>query len=71
MAQSKYFIKKYQLSMSPLLIDKDDSDALNIPALPYTIFVSADGEYSGYFYGIAPWQNDEFTQKVRQHFKLD
>jgi len=71
MAQSKYFIKKYQLSMSPLLVDKDDSDALDIPALPYTIFVSADGTYSGHFYGIAPWGTDEFTKKIRQHFKLD
>lgn len=71
MAQSKFFIKKYQLSMAPLLIDKADSDALNIPALPYTIFVSADGTYSGHFYGIAPWADNEFTHKVRQHFKLD
>ncbi len=71
MAQSKFFIKRYKLDMPPLLINKDDSDALNIPALPYTIFVSANGEYSGHFYGIAPWKNDEFTHKVRQHFKLD
>ena len=71
MAQSKYFIKKYQLDMQPLLINKDDGDALEIPALPYTIFVSADGTYSGNFYGMAPWANDEFTQKIRQHFKLD
>ena len=71
MAQSKFFIKKYQLSMAPLLIDKDDSDALDIPALPYTIFVSADGTYSGNFYGIAPWGDDEFTKKIRQHFELD
>lgn len=71
MAQTKYFIKKYQLAMSPLLIEKDDSEILNIPALPYTLFVSADGSYRGHFYGIAPWGNVEFSQKVRQHFKLD
>ncbi|MDH5388755.1 MAG: TlpA family protein disulfide reductase [Gammaproteobacteria bacterium] len=71
MAQSKYFIKKYQLSMSALLVDKNDSDSLDIPALPFTIFVSADGTYSGNFYGIAPWGNEEFGKKIRQHFKLD
>lgn len=70
MAQSKYFIKKYQLSMAPLLINKDDGEALEIPVLPYTIFVSANGTYSGHFYGIAPWGNDEFTQKIRHHFIL-
>jgi thiol-disulfide isomerase/thioredoxin len=71
MAQAKHFIKKYKLAMSPLLIDKDDSNALEIPALPYTIFVTADGTFSGQFYGIAPWQNDEFTNQVRQHFALE
>jgi len=71
MAQAKYFIKKYQLDMSPLLINEEDSSKLEIPALPYTIFISADGSYTGHFYGIAPWGNDEFTQKVRHHFKLD
>ncbi|MCW8831636.1 MAG: redoxin domain-containing protein [Gammaproteobacteria bacterium] len=71
MAQSKYFIKKYNLDMQPLLINEDDSDALNIPALPYSIFVTADGSYSGYFYGPAPWEDDKFLDQVRAHFKLD
>ncbi|MCK4705615.1 MAG: TlpA family protein disulfide reductase [Gammaproteobacteria bacterium] len=71
MAQSKFFIKKYKLDMPPLLVNQDDSDTLNIPVLPYSIFITADGSFSGYFYGAAPWEDDKFIDKVRQHFKLD
>ena len=71
MTQSRFFVKKYKLDMQPLLVNQDDSDALNIPALPYSIFVSADGSFSGYLYGAAPWEDDKFIDKVRQHFKLD
>ena len=71
MAQAKHFIKKYKIDMPVLLINKDDSEKLDIPALPYTIFITADGSYSGHFLGIAPWQDEHFTNQVREHFKLD
>ena len=71
MAQAKYFIKKYKIDMPVLLIDKDDSEKLDIPALPYTIFITADGSYSGHFFGIAPWQDDNFSNQIREHFKTD
>ena len=70
-AQTRYFIEKYKLSMSPLLLNKDDSEALEIPALPFTIFVSADGSFSAYHYGIAPWGDDTFSAQVRAHFKIN
>lgn len=70
MAQAKYFIKKYQLEMTPLLINEDDSDTLDIPALPYTIFISADGMVSGYLYGAASW-DDTFTALVKKQFDID
>ena len=71
MAQSKYFIKKYKLNMPPLLMNKEDSEKLDIPALPFTIFVSADGTYSGNYLGIAPWHDDAFTAEIHQHFKAE
>lgn len=67
--QSKYFIKKYKLDMPALLLDEEDREMLDIPALPFTIFVSADGSYSGHFYGIAPWTDENFTTQIRQHFE--
>ena len=68
MAQAKHFIKKNQLDMAPLLVNEDDSDALNIPVLPYTIFVSADGRLLGYYAGMAPWTKNEFADQVRSLF---
>ena len=70
MAQAKNFVKKNKLAMSPLLINKEDSDALGIPVVPYTIFVSADGLFVGHLYGMAPWENDEFASQVRQQFRM-
>lgn len=70
MAQAKYFIKKYKLDMSPLLINDEDSGKLNIPALPYTIFISADGRQTGNLYGAASW-DDEFTTQLKKHFNID
>jgi thiol-disulfide isomerase/thioredoxin len=67
-AQTGYFIKKHQLDIPALLLDQDSSAALKIPALPYTIFISASGSLSGHFYGIAPWQDAKFSDRVRQHF---
>jgi thiol-disulfide isomerase/thioredoxin len=69
-AQTKHFIKKNKIAMSPLLINKDDSEALSIPVVPYTVFVSADGLFAGHFYGIAPWENNDFANQVRQQFGL-
>ena len=70
MAQAKNFVKKNKLAMSPLLINKDDSDALGIPVVPYTVFVSADGLFAGHLYGMAPWENNEFANQVSQQFGL-
>lgn len=71
MAQSKHFIKKYKLDMSPWLLNKDSSEELKVPVLPYTIFVSADGKEVGHFAGIAAWESDEFTAKVRKVLAVD
>jgi len=69
-AQTKHFIKKHQLSMPALLINEDDSDALGIPVVPYTILVSADGKFSGHIAGIAAWEDADFNRRLRQHFML-
>ena len=71
MAQAKHFVKKNNLAMSPLLMNADDSDKLGIPVVPYTLFVSADGLITGYFFGIAAWETREFTQQVRQHLGIE
>lgn len=68
-AQTSYFIDKYKLDMPALLIDEDDAETLDIPGLPFTIFISADGSFSGYYYGAAPWQDIKFSEQIRQHFK--
>ena len=70
MAQTKHFIKKNKLDMPAFLVNEDDRDALSIPAVPYTIFVSSDGLFSGDLYGIAPWEDDAFTKSVHQQLKL-
>ena len=57
--------------MSAFLVNKDDSDALEIPALPLTLFISEDGTFSGYHIGAAPWDDAEFSVKVRQHLKIN
>ena len=69
MAQARYFINKNKLAMPPLLINQDDSEALGIPVVPYTLFVSADGLFVGQLYGIAPWQDDEFSTRVHQQLR--
>jgi len=70
MAQTKHFVKKNNLPMSPLLINEDDSNALSIPVVPYTIFVSSDGLFVGHYYGIAPWLNKSFSSQVRGQFEI-
>lgn len=68
MAQTRYFIKKHKLAMPPLLLNKEDSDALGIPALPYTLFVSQDGRLVGRHYGMAPWSEAVFSAQVTRLF---
>jgi thiol-disulfide isomerase/thioredoxin len=70
MAQARYFIKKYQLDMEPLLLNKEDNKALGIPALPYTLFVSADGRLLGRQYGMASWESDAFNTEVKNLFAI-
>jgi len=71
MAQAQHFVKKYKLAMSPLLINKDDGDAMDIPVVPFTILVSSDGLFRAHYYGIAPWLENNFTTKIRQQFNLE
>lgn len=68
MAQTRYFIRKYKLDMSPLLLNKDDHDTLKIPALPYTLFVSAEGHVLARLIGIATWHDAQFSATVRSLF---
>jgi len=69
--QTKHFIQRQQLAMPALLLNEDDGDALGIPVVPYTIFVSADGKFTGHVAGIADWQDIDFTHQVYEHFKLN
>lgn len=69
-AQTRHFIDKHHLSMPALLINEDDSDALGIPVLPYTILVTADGRFSGHIAGIAEWDSADFSRQLREHFSL-
>lgn len=71
MAQSSYFIKKYKLNMSPLLVDQSSRDVLKIPALPYTLLVDKDGTTIGHYHGIAPWNNNDFTMEMRSKFNIN
>ncbi len=64
-AQTKHFIKKYKLDMPPLQLNEDDSDALGVPVVPYTLFLSADNRLLGTYPGIAPWLEADFTDQVR------
>lgn len=66
MAQTKNFIKKFELDMPPLRINEDDSEALGVPIVPYTIFVSSDNRFVGFYAGPAPWQEQAFTTQVRE-----
>jgi thiol-disulfide isomerase/thioredoxin len=68
MAQARYFVKKYQLAMEPLLLNKEDNDALGIPALPYTLFVSSDGRLLGRHYGMAAWETADFSNEINTLF---
>jgi len=65
-AQTKYFLKKYKIDMSALLLNEDDSDALGVPVVPYTIFVSKDNRFLGSLPGVAPWLEADFTEEVRR-----
>ncbi len=64
-AQTKNFIKKFQLDMPPLLLNEDDSEALGVPIVPYTIFISSDNRFVGSYAGAAPWQEQAFTLQVK------
>jgi len=64
-AQTKYFVKKYNIDMPALLLNEDDSDALGVPVVPYTIFVSKDNRFLGSLPGVAPWLEPAFTEEVR------
>lgn len=64
-AQTKYFLKKYKIDMPALLLNEDDSDALGVPVVPYTIFVSQDNRFLGSLPGVAPWLEAGFTEEVR------
>ncbi|MCP4332766.1 MAG: TlpA family protein disulfide reductase [Gammaproteobacteria bacterium] len=66
MAQARYFINRNNLEIAPLLVNADDSKALGVPVVPYTIFVSADGRYVGHYSGIAPWLDVEFSGQVQR-----
>jgi len=63
-AQTKYFLKKYKIDMPALLLNEDDSDALGVPVVPYTIFVSKDNRFLGSLPGVAPWLEAGFTEEV-------
>lgn len=67
-AQTQYFITKYNLDMPALLANEDDHEKLDIQGLPFTIFVRPDGTASGHYFGAAPWQSEAFTEQVRSHF---
>ncbi len=65
MAQASHFVRKNGLDMPVLLVDEDDAEALAIPVLPYTLFVSADGRLLGHYPGMAPWLDGAFSAEVR------
>lgn len=70
-AQTKYFISKYKLTMPALLLSEESREKLEIPALPFTIFVLPDGSYHGHSYGAAPWSDADFSNQIREQFKLE
>jgi len=65
-AQTKYFLKKYKIDMPAFLLNEDDSDALGVPVVPYTIFVSQDNRFLGSLPGVAPWLEAGFTEEVHR-----
>ena len=64
--QTSYFLKKYNVDMPALLLNEDDSDALGVPVVPYTLFVSQDNRLLGSLPGVAPWLDASFTAEVRE-----
>ena len=70
MAQTKFFIEKYQLDMASLLVEKKDRKALSIPGLPYTMLVTKEGNLVGKVVGIADWEETTFGVRVRQQLGL-
>ena len=65
-AQTNHFIKKNKLDMPALLLNEEDSNALAVPVVPYTLFVSADNRLLGTYPGIAPWLESSFSGSVRE-----
>jgi len=70
MAQAQYFINRFDLEMPPLLVDKEDHDALSIPGLPYTLLITEEGNLVGRVIGIADWEDDSFSAQVRRRLGL-
>lgn len=70
MAQAKYFINRFDLPMPPLLVNREDHDALSIPGLPYTLLITGEGKLVGRVIGIADWEDDAFSVQVRQRLGL-
>ncbi len=69
MAQAKFFIKKLKLEMPPLLVNKKDRKKIDVPVLPYTIFIAKDGTQLATIKGIASWEDAQFSQQVRHLFE--
>ncbi|MCK4708048.1 MAG: TlpA family protein disulfide reductase [Gammaproteobacteria bacterium] len=69
MAQAKYFIKKLKLDMPPLLVNKEDRSKIDVPVLPYTLFISKDGTQLAFIKGIARWEDAQFSLQVRDLFE--
>lgn len=65
-AQTEHFIKKFGLDMPPLLLHEQDSRALGVPVVPYTLFVSEDNRFVGSYLGVAPWGDPGYTEQVRE-----
>ncbi len=65
-AQTKYFLKKYKIDTPALLLNEEDSDALGVPVVPYTIFVSRDNRFLGSQPGVARWLNAGFSEEVHR-----
>lgn len=66
MAQAKFFIKKLKLEMPPLLVNKEDRGKIDVPVLPYTLFIAKDGAQLASIKGIASWEDEQFSKQVRQ-----
>ena len=69
MVVARNFLISNNLLIPPLLVNDTDSSTLEIPVLPYTLFVTADGLFAGQIYGMAPWLESGFSAKVLTMYK--